>query len=89
MGTFFFFLSTDALVLPCPAQHATHTHTFAYSSSPPRKGSATDSEEVATSDSFGVETRGQVMLLELAKFNEMVDGLEGYVGAAAAVMDQS
>jgi hypothetical protein len=63
----------------CPHQHATATHTFKYSSAK----TATDAN--AAADSFGVETRGQLMLLPWTNFNDMATGLEGYVGAATAV----
>lgn len=72
----------------CQPQHATHSHTFKYSSSPRSSkgeagvGGGGDGTGVNGDDSFGVETRGQVMLVPWPRFEQMVQGLEAYVGAA-------
>lgn len=54
------------------AQSCDHSHTFAFSSRPAERDA----------DSFGVETKGQVMLMAYPKFDGMVKGMEGYFGAA-------
>lgn len=54
------------------AQSCAGTHSFAFSGRP-REGGA---------EAFGVETRGQVMLMEYGKFAGMVGGMEAYFGGA-------
>lgn len=67
----------SSLILPFASiplqQFAAHTHVFPYSSSPKK-------DPEAGADSFGVETRGQVMLLPWTKFDEVVKGMEGFLG---------
>ena len=53
-------------------QSALHNHTFAYSNSP--------SQQEKEKDSFGVETRGQMMLVEYSKFDSVVTGMESFLG---------
>lgn len=60
------------LTLENDTQSAAHNHTFAYSNSP--------SQQEKEKDSFGVETRGQMMLVEYSKFDEVVSGMEGFLG---------
>lgn len=54
------------------ARSATHTHVFAYTRS--------SNLEETNQDSFGVKTKGQVMLLPWNDFATVVDGLEGFLG---------
>ncbi|GAA6044228.1 hypothetical protein JCM8097_005278 [Rhodosporidiobolus ruineniae] len=50
---------------------ATHTHVFSY------KNAKRSAEGGA--DEFGVDARGQLMLVPWAKFDEVVEGMEGFV----------
>ncbi|CEQ38600.1 SPOSA6832_00045, partial [Sporobolomyces salmonicolor] len=56
---------------------AAHQHVFAYTHSK-RSDEASSGE-----DQFGVDTRGQMMLVPWDRFGEMVEGLEGFVGGSA------
>jgi len=56
------------------AQSCSHTHTFAFTGKPADRAA----------DSFGVETKGQVLLMPYPKFGAMVKGMEAYFGAAMA-----
>ncbi|GAA5954098.1 hypothetical protein JCM21900_002884 [Sporobolomyces salmonicolor] len=56
---------------------AAHQHVFAYTHS--KRSDEAGSGE----DQFGVDTRGQMMLVPWDRFGEMVEGLEGFVGGSA------
>lgn len=56
------------------AQHCDAVHTFAFSGKPQERAA----------DAFGVETKGQVMLMRYERFAGMVGGMEAYFGAAMA-----
>lgn len=66
------------LISVSTTQASLHTQTFSYTSSP------TPNSEGRAADSFGVETRGQMMLLEWGKFKGVVEGLEGFVTGGLA-----
>jgi hypothetical protein len=54
-------------------QFATHTHVFPYSNAKRQEGGG--------ADEFGVDSRGQLMLVPWEKFGEIVEGMEGFVAA--------
>lgn len=58
-------------------QFAEHKHVYNYTRSR-RQG------QDGAGDDFGVEQRGQLMLVPWAKFAEVVAGMEDFVGAAVA-----
>lgn len=60
-------------------QFAEHTHVYKYARSR-RQGQ----EGGGGDDDFGVEQRGQLMLVPWTKFHEIVDGMEEFVGPAIA-----
>lgn len=55
------------------ARSAVHQHQFIYTSAPPPKSQDDD-------ESFGVETRGQALLVSWGEFDGIVKGLEGFLG---------
>ncbi|KAI5480669.1 protein bcp1 [Pseudohyphozyma bogoriensis] len=57
------------------ARSAEETHTFAYSAAPPKN---------ADGDSFGVQTKGQVMLVPWSAFPTVVEGMESFLGSMTA-----
>ncbi|POY75351.1 hypothetical protein BMF94_1580 [Rhodotorula taiwanensis] len=59
------------------AKSATHTHVYKYTRSR-RQGQEGNNED------FGVEQRGQLMLIPWAKFAGIVEGMEAFVGPAVA-----
>ncbi|GAA5956347.1 hypothetical protein JCM3765_005635 [Sporobolomyces pararoseus] len=55
---------------------ASETQVFRYTNT-------TRSADAGAEDQFGVDTRGQMMLVPANKFGEIVEGMEGYIGVAA------
>lgn len=61
------------LTVTLPAQFAEHTHVFDFSNNSRRA-------EGGGQDQFGVDMKGQLMLVPWPKFSDIVDGLEAFVG---------
>ncbi|GAA5985555.1 hypothetical protein JCM11641_007992 [Rhodosporidiobolus odoratus] len=60
------------------SKFATHSHVFKYTHSK-RDGTMTTGQE----EQFGVDARGQLMLVPWDKFGEIVEGMEEFVGGVA------
>jgi len=59
-------------VLPFSCQFASEKQVFQYTNT---KRSADSSE----TEQFGVDSRGQMMLVPFDKFSEMIQGMEGFI----------
>jgi len=57
-------------------QFASESQVFRYTNT-------TRSADASAEDQFGVDTRGQMMLVPANKFGEIVEGMEGFIGVAA------